>query len=79
MIEIVYLIGCLASLIFLLIIGGFRINRITVQSLIIVPLYILSSWLFVISMLLFQFFIWLDSITEELDDVVIWEKEEKEE
>lgn len=73
----IYLLGCLASLIFILIIGGFRINRITAQSLII-PLYILSSWLFVISMLLFQFFIGLASITEELDDIVIWEKKEKE-
>lgn len=75
MIEI-YLIGCLASLILLLIIGGFRINKITVQSLIIIPLYILSSWLFVMSMLLFQFFIGLDSITKELDDIVIWRKKE---
>lgn len=70
----IYLIGCLLSFIFLLVTGAFERNKITAQDLIVLPLYILSSWVFVLSMVFCQLFLWIDSITEDLDDIVIWKK-----
>lgn len=70
----IYLTGCLVVFILILIFGGFDRNRITAQDLLLVPIYMLSSWMFVVSIIFTQLFIWIDSVTEELDDIIIWEK-----
>lgn len=70
----IYLLGCLASFIFILAIRGFNCNEITLQDVVIIPLYILSSWIFILSILFFQFYIWIGSVTEELDAKIIWKK-----
>lgn len=71
---LIYLLGCLASFLLLLLSGSFNRKEITLQDVIVAPLYIFSSWVFFISMIFFQFFLWLDSVTEELDDIIIWRK-----
>lgn len=43
---LIYLLGCLASFLLLLLSGGFNRKEITLQDVIVAPLYIFSSWVF---------------------------------
>lgn len=75
---IVYLLGCLASLISLIMIRYFNFSKtnetFTLRDLLILLGYISLSWVTVLMLILIKFFFWFDELSEGLDSIVIWRR-----